>query len=271
MPVLTTCDLDACLSFAEEIASWAIDRIGTERPPTNEVATKDGPMDFVTATDRAVEQHVRGLLHARFPDHQVIGEEFGAGGGDPGDLVWYVDPVDGTANYVHGLPFAAFSLALADENGTAVGVIADPYRGEIFSAARGRGARLNDRPVARSDRVSLGGALVLTEWSSLPWTSMARMQHALAGKGCAVRILGSTALTLAHTATGRAAATLLGEYNPWDVLAGVLIAREAGMSVLAVAEGGRPVPEDEPLPDEGLLVAAPGVAEEIYRLWSFSV
>jgi myo-inositol-1(or 4)-monophosphatase len=269
MPVLTTTDLDVCLSFAEEVASWAMDRIGTQQPPADEVTTKEGPTDYVTATDRAVEQHVRGLLHARFPDHQVIGEEFGAGGGDPGDLVWYVDPVDGTSNYVHGLPFAAFSLALADENGTAVGVVADPYRGEVFSAARGRGARLNDRPVAAPDHGSLRGTLLLSEWSArLPWASMARMQHALAGEGCGLRVLGSTALSLAYTAAGRAAATLLGGFSPWDALAGVLIAREAGMAVLALEGGGRPVPEDEPLPDGGLLVAAPGVADQIRRLWS---
>lgn len=269
MPVLTKTDLDECLHFAEEIASWAIDRIGSHRPSAAEVTTKDGPGDYVTATDRAVEQHVRGLLHARFPDHQVIGEEFGAGGGDPGDLVWYVDPVDGTTNYVHGLPLSAFSLALADENGTAVGVVADPYRGEIFSAARGRGARLNDRPIEPTDRTSLSGALVLTEWSaSRPWDGLVETQKALAEHSCAVRIVGSTALSLAYTAAGRATATLLNRFSPWDVLAGVLLAREAGLSVVSQEEGGRAIPADEPLPDAGLLVAMPGVTDALRAIWA---
>lgn len=268
MSVLTANDLDVCLSFAEEVASWAIDRIGSQRPDDLDVDTKEGPGDYVTATDRAVEQHVRGLLHARFPDHQVIGEEFGAGGGDPGDRVWYVDPVDGTTNYVHGLPLSAFSLALADENGTAVGVVADPHRGEVFSAARGRGARLNDRPIERPDRASLTGGLVLTEWSAnLPWDGLLAIQRELAADSCALRVLGSTALALAYTAEGRAAGTLLGTFSPWDVLAGVLICRESGLVVLSQGDGGRPTAADEPLPDEGLIVAAPGVADALCRLW----
>ncbi|HEX5495863.1 MAG TPA: inositol monophosphatase family protein [Mycobacteriales bacterium] len=271
MPVLTANDLEVCLSFAEEVASWAIDRIGSRRPEDlAEVDTKEGPGDYVTATDRAVEQHVRGLLHGRFPDHQVIGEEFGTGGGDPGDRVWYVDPVDGTTNYVHGLPLSAFSLALADENGAAVGVVADPYRGEIFSAARGHGARLNDRPLEPDDRTSLSGALVLTEWSeNLPWDGLLATQRALAADSCAIRVLGSTALALAYTAAGRASGILLGRFSPWDVLAGVLIARESGRVVLSRHDGGRPVPADEPLPEDGLIVAAPGVADSLRRICAY--
>lgn len=267
MPVLTANDLEVCLSFAEEVASWAIDRIVSARPDGVDVETKDGPGDYVTTTDRAVEQHVRGLLHARFPDHQVIGEEFGTGGGDPGDRVWYVDPVDGTTNYVHGLPLSAFSLALADENGAAVGVVADPYRGEIFSAARGQGARVNDRLLAPVDRTSLSGALVLTEWAvDLPWDGLLAFQRSLAGHSCAVRVLGSTALSLAYTAAGRATATLLSRFSPWDVLAGVLIARESGLVVLSRHDGGQPIPTDHPLPDEGLVVTLPGVADELRDL-----
>lgn len=268
MPVLTASDLEVCQSFAEDIASWALDRIGSYRPGSDEVDTKEGPGDYVTVVDRDIEQHVRGLLHARFPDHQVIGEEFGAGGGDPGDQVWYVDPVDGTTNYVHGLPLSAFSLALADENGPAVGVVADPYRGEIFSAARGRGARLNDRPLDPVHRPSLAGGLVLTEWAvDRPWTGVLDVQRMLAEHSCALRVLGSTALSLAYTAAGRATAIMLGRFSPWDVLAGVVIAREAGMAVLSRDDGG-PVPADQPLPGEGLIVAAPAVADPLLRLWS---
>ena len=268
MPALTANDLQICLSFAEEVASWAIDRIGSERPDPSQVYTK-GPADYVTSTDRMVEEHVRGLLHARFPDHQVIGEEFGAGGGDPGDRVWYVDPVDGTANYVHGLPFSAFSLALADENGTAVGVVADPHRGEIFSAARGQGARVNDRALEPVDRVSLSGALVLVEGlGHLPRDGLLAVQHALAADDCGLRLLGSTALSLTYAAAGRAAGVLLGRFSPWDVLAGVLIAREAGLTVLSQQDGGQPVPVDQPLPEQNLIVAAPGISGALSRLWA---
>lgn len=266
MSVLVPADLDACLSFAEELASWAIDRIGTEAPPKEQVDTKLSPDDYVTETDRAVEQQVRAMLHARFPEHQVIGEEFGTGGGDPGDLVWYVDPLDGTANYVHGLPFCAFSLALADEHGAAVGVIADPFRGEIFSAARGRGAWLNDRPIQPEDRDSLGGAVVITEWG--PWDGMVGMLKELQAAGCATRVLGSMALSLAYTAAGRAAATLVGDFQVWDVLAGTVIAREAGLSVLSREHGGQVLAPDAALPDAGLMVALPGVVEPLRLVWA---
>lgn len=269
MPALTPNDLEVCRSVAEEIASWAIDRIGTEPPEPAQVTTKEGPGDYVTSTDRMVEEHVRGLLHARFPDHQVIGEEFGTGGGDPGDLVWYVDPVDGTANYVHNLPFTAFSLALADENGTAVGVVADPHRGEIFSAVRGAGARLNDRPLEPTNAVSPSGALILAEGlAHLPWDGLLAVQRALAADDCALRMLGSTALSLAYAAAGRAAGVLLGRFSPWDVLAGVLIAQEAGLTVFSRQDGGQPVPVDQPLPEHDLLVAAPGVAGALRLLWT---
>jgi fructose-1,6-bisphosphatase/inositol monophosphatase family enzyme len=249
------------LYFAEELALWAMDRISAGRPAR--VSTKTGPADFVTETDLAVEKEARERILARFPGHRIVGEEFGADG--EGELVWYLDPVDGTTNLAHGLPWASFSLALSDPVGALAAVVADPWRGEIFSAARGHGARLNGVPIRCATSDSLAGALVLTEWAGHePWPGQPEFLAALAREHCTVRVLGSSALTLASVAAGRASGAVLGAYATHDVLAGVLICREAGC--LVRNRGGH----DPVLPttgDGGLLAASPGVAPALLDLF----
>src|SRR5262249_61364760 len=111
-----------------------------------------------------LEGHPRRVLTAEFPGVPVVGEEFGADmGAADSDYRWVVDPVDGTANYVAGVPWCAYSLALVDQDGPVVGVVADPYRGQIYAAARGRGARANGTPVTLPERTSVAGAGGVTE------------------------------------------------------------------------------------------------------------
>lgn len=253
------------LDVARELARWAIESISSHRLQAGDISTKADPTDYVTVVDRSVELHVRDVLGERFPGDRVVGEEMGDGGGDS-TRVWYVDPVDGTTNYVHGLPWSSFSLALADGSGPVVGVVADPHRGEIFSAGRGEGAWVNATPARCADSSTLEGGVLLTEWSAYrPWDGMLPMLEALSFLGCTTRIMGSSALTLASAAVGRASAAVLGGFNTWDVLAGVLIAREAGARVLGRDGGDAPaVPGAE---DGGLLVAAPGVAGDAWRAW----
>src|SRR5581483_4434511 len=119
--VLTSDQLDDCLEAALSLAGWAVERIASGPA---EARRKDGVADWVTAVDLEIEREARARLSARFPSHRVRGEEYG---GDSGLPCWYVDPIDGTTNFVHGLPFSSFSLAMADELGAAVGVVADPY------------------------------------------------------------------------------------------------------------------------------------------------
>jgi len=140
------------LYFAEELALWAVDYIRSHTP--TDVGTKAGPADFVTETDREVEEYVRKRIAEEFPDDAVVGEEFGASGPSDAARRWFVDPVDGTTNYAHGVPWASFSLGLVDAAGPIVGVVADPYREEVFSAARDAGARLGGvtDPVRRASR-----------------------------------------------------------------------------------------------------------------------
>lgn len=256
-------ELDSYLFFAEELALWAMDRIGADRP--REVTAKSGPTDLVTEVDRDVERHVRERILATFPGHRVVGEELGAAGKESANMIWYVDPVDGTTNFAHGLPWSSFSIALADEKRDAhVAVVADPYRREVFSAARGHGARLNGVSIHCSSATSLTGQVVLTEWAGYrPWPNMPEMLTTLSASSCTVRIMGSSALSLASMAAGRAVATVLGGYNTWDALAGALIAHEAGAKILA-QDGSEAL-----LPAEGgMLAAAPTVANEVWKAWT---
>ncbi|WP_053207765.1 inositol monophosphatase family protein [Jiangella muralis] len=280
---MTGRDLGAVLAVAEEAARWAQRHITSRRPGPGDPEEKAGPGDWVTSVDREVEEHIRAALLAAFPGDVVIGEEAGrsvgagqaaagaaaaAGLAQAGDggLTWYIDPIDGTTNFVHGLPGVSVSIAAVDAAGVAVGVVHDVYRDEAFSAIRGRGARVDGVTVAVGDegeRVGLRGGLLLTEWSGLlPWPGMYGLITDLQGQFTATRVLGSCALSLASVGAGRATGAVLGgRYNPWDVLAGALIAAEAGCVVFD-ADG---VAGDVPM--GGLGVARPDVADAIRTAW----
>jgi len=252
-------DLDRALEVATELAAWASEAIRRPRDPGAEVREKDGPADIVTATDTAVEAHVREVLADAFPGHGIVGEEYGVTEGAPDAPHWVVDPVDGTTNYAHGIGWCSFSLGLAAPDGTPLlGVVADPWRGETFTAVRGRGAHLNGTPVHAAPHTTLTGHVFMTEWAAhAHWPGMDTLLAELAARHCTVRVMGSTALSLAQVAAGRATAAAIGSFHAVDGLPALLIAREAG----AVA-----LPE---LPDhnEPLLLVAPGAAEEAAELW----
>lgn len=251
-------DHTAELDTAIDLARWACARIRL-RPEV--VESKRHPADHVTETDREVELHVRSVLTERFPDHSIVGEEYG--GSVDGRPTWYLDPVDGTTNYAHGLPWSSFSLALIDDDGPLVGVVADPYRDETFSAARDQPALRNGDPVTCSQADDLAGQIVTTEWAGVePWDGMQLMLEQLSARFCSVRIMGSTALSLVNVAAGRAAACVIGRYHAIDGLAASFIAERAGAVGLA-EDGTRTV-----FPDKGgILVAAPGVVDVMQDIW----
>jgi myo-inositol-1(or 4)-monophosphatase len=256
--VLTDAELDDCLGLAGEVALRAMERILAERPRADQMGTKKTAADWVTETDLAVERLVRDAITARFPDHRIDGEEYGVSGDDDAPATWLIDPVDGTTNYVHALPVSSFSLCVADEAGAAVGLVADPYRHEVLSAVRGRGALRNGHPTSVSTARSLMGAIVLTEYSAQSlWHGMVEAMQALADAGCVTRIMGSNAFSISAVAAGRCVATAIGGFNPGDCLAGALIASEAG----AVLPWGVPT-EGSPF-----LCAAPTVVDELLAVW----
>jgi fructose-1,6-bisphosphatase/inositol monophosphatase family enzyme len=251
--MLSAADLDACAGLMEELARRAMERIVLQRPTADQIDTKSWAADWVTETDLAVERMAREAIAARFPDHRVVGEEFGTTGRDDAPATWLIDPVDGTTNYVHALPLSTFSICVTDEEGAAAGVVADPYRGEVLSAVRGRGALRNGQPTRCSDATTLMGGIVLTEFAAQSlWDGMVPMMEGLSEAGCVTRILGSNALSVSSVATGRTLATVIGHFGAGDCLAGALIAEEAGARIVSPPREG-----------ERLVCAAPGVVDEL--------
>lgn len=221
-------------------------------------AHKANPFDWVTDTDRTLERHTRRVLAAEFPGVPVIGEEFGAdAAAQAAPYRWVVDPVDGTANYVAGFPWCAYSLALVDTSGPVVGVIADPSRAQIYAAARGRGVRANGVPVRVVPRPTAGG-LICAELGAERAGALAR--HAAAGHA-GIRALGSSALAITQVALGHAVAAVLEGHHEWDVAGAACLALEAG-AVIVDGEG-RPAP----LPAGTMIVAVPGALDTVLGWW----
>ena len=251
--MLSALELDECAALIDELAAYALDRIVADRPRPDQIGTKTSEADWVTETDLAVERYARDALQARFPQDAIVGEEFGRADVAGPRATWYIDPVDGTTNFVHGLPWSSFSIAVCDEEGAVAGAVADPYRREIFTAVRGRGARRNGEPTWCSEASTLVGGIVLTEMTMQSlWPGQVALMTSLAAAGCVTRIMGSNALSLASVAVGRTLATIV-DFNLVDGQAGTLIAAESGARVCF--EGA------------GVLCAAPGIADELVRLW----
>jgi myo-inositol-1(or 4)-monophosphatase len=261
-PGLLTRALEVAGRLANDAAEVITATAGAGLRPAG-AGPKDHPFDWVTDTDRTLERHTRRVLAAEFPQIPVVGEEYG---GDPGaagaPYRWVVDPVDGTANYVAGLPWYAYSLALVDADGPVVGVLADPSRAQIYAAARGRGVRANGVPVRAAQGGGASGSLVCTELvGGRPWPGMASFLASCGDARTGVRILGSTALSIAQVALGHAVAAVLDTYEEWDVAGALTLALEAGAVV--VDRDGRP----DPMPPDGLLVAVPGALSEVLGWW----
>lgn len=181
--------------------------------------------DPVTEVDRACERQIREILSKDFPEIEIWGEEFGTTDPDA-DLLWIVDPLDGTKNFVHGYPFVAVSIALVERSRSILGVVYDPVRDELFTALRGQGARLNGHPIKVSETENLSEALVVTTLSIDP-----AQQADLILKACTycqgVRRGGAAALDLCQVAAGRLDTVWEWSLRPWDLAAASLIIEEA--------------------------------------------
>jgi len=185
-----------------------------------------GHQDFVLATDAEVEDLIRKRLAAVCPGDQFYGEE---GGGTFGENVWVVDPIDGTANFARGIPHFAISIAFVRNRRTEVGVVYDVMQGELYAAARGRGATLDGQPIRVSGIADLGHATVEAGWSPRrPPELYADLVRRLKVAGANVRRAGSGTLGLAYVADGRMEAYCELHINSWDALAGLLLVEEAG-------------------------------------------
>jgi myo-inositol-1(or 4)-monophosphatase/deoxyribonuclease-2 len=236
----------------------------TREHPVSEVTTKAHAADLVTDVDRLVEQHVRSRVRMVFPTHGFTGEEYGEAPGDRHR--WYLDPVDGTTNLANGVPWTSMSLCLTRGGRPLVGIVADPWRGEVLEARRGRGATLRDRVLRLDDTPRpLAGAVVGTELDGhRPWPGFVAFLEALADRSCTLRVQGSGTLTIAQVAAGRGIGGCVSAFDPVDHGAAVLLVHEAG-GVVLTREG--PVDGFPPV-GEPLLVAHPGAADELHAVWA---
>ena len=197
--------------------------------PVSGVASKTSRTDLVSDTDRAAEALIVGMLRAERPGDAVVGEE-GADAPGSGEVRWLVDPLDGTINYLWGIPQWSVSVAALDPSGPLVGVVHDPSRGETFTALRGGGARLGRRTLRVGPGPPLDEALVGTGFNYVA-AQRARQAAALPAILPAVRDLrrlGSAAIDLAWVACGRLDGYFERGLNPWDWAAGRLLVSEAG-------------------------------------------
>jgi myo-inositol-1(or 4)-monophosphatase len=201
-------------------ASGDLDRIPVEDKSCN---------DFVTEVDRAAEAAIIEVLHEAYPKHAILAEESGRTGAS--DFVWIIDPLDGTTNFLHGLPQFSVSIALAERGVLSQAVVYDPSRNELFTASRGAGAFLNDRRLRVSRRTRLKGALVGT---GFPYREFSHLDTYLAifrdllSVTAGLRRPGSAALDLAYVAAGRYDGFFEFGLKAWDIAAGALLITEAG-------------------------------------------
>jgi len=189
--------------------------------------------DFVTEVDKTSEKEILYHLRKAYPDHSFLGEESGFIQGENTDYQWIIDPLDGTTNFIHGIPHFAISIACSIKGQIQHGVVLDPVKREEFTASRGRGATLNGRRIRVTERRGFDGALIGT---GIPFSGFA-LDHIdaylatlkeIAGQTAGIRRQGSAALDLAYVAAGRLDGFWEMNLKPWDIAAGCLLVQEAG-------------------------------------------
>jgi myo-inositol-1(or 4)-monophosphatase len=194
---------------------------------------KKGVIDLVTEADTESEKIILGTIKNTFPDHSVLAEESGLNKGKT-DYKWIVDPLDGTTNFAHQLGLFSISIAFALGDDTVIGIVLNPVTGELFTAAKGKGAELNGRPIKVSNAQKVSESFLVT---GFPYDLidcfnplMTRFSKCLkASQG--VRRLGSASIDLCFVACGRFDGFWEQNLKPWDTAAGELIAREAGATI----------------------------------------
>ena len=190
--------------------------------------------DFVSEVDRKAEQSIVNIIQDSFPSHRVIGEEFGEQGEQGAEVVWYVDPLDGTTNFLRSIPHYCVSIAAYHQQLPLVAVVFDPVKQEMFTAVADAGAYLNGAKISVASSRSLHGTLLAT---GVPYSGqyldrlpvfLHTMQELLGEQTSGIRRLGSAALDLAYVAAGRYDGYWEAGLKPWDIAAGILLVQEAG-------------------------------------------
>ena len=222
------------------------------------IATKRSN-DFVSEVDHKAEAAIIDVLKQAYPEHGIFAEESGKSDEDA-SYQWVIDPLDGTTNFLHGFPQFAVSIALLHKKRLEIGVIYDPVSQELFTAARGEGAQLNEKRIRVSGHTGIAGALLGT---GFPYTDQSYLDtyletmKALMAPAAGIRRPGSAALDLAWTAAGRLDGFWEFNLEPWDIAAGALIVREAG-GIVTDFEG-----REDYLSSGDIIAASPKVFPEM--------
>ncbi|TKB44517.1 inositol-1-monophosphatase [Thalassotalea mangrovi] len=190
-----------------------------------------GSNDFVTNIDKQAENIIKDIILKSYPDHAIIGEESGLTAGKDSDYQWIIDPLDGTTNFVRGIPHFAVSIALKVKGKLDQAVVYDPIRGELFTASRGKGAQLNNVRIRVKGGKDLSGSILATGFpfkQKHNTDAYLAMFSELFAKTADIRRAGSAALDLAYVAAGRMDGYWELGLKPWDTAAGELLVIEAG-------------------------------------------
>lgn len=222
---------DAILNIALEAARSAGNIIvrALQRLDTVKIAEKR-PNDYVTEVDQRAEQEIISIIQKAYPSHGILAEESGESLGD--DYTWIIDPLDGTRNFIHGFPHFAISIGVSHKGKMEYGLIYDPLRQELFTAARGKGAHLNDRRIRVSDRKNFNETLLGTGFAYRHRDSDVilpeKILQAIIPACGDIRRAGAATLDLAYVACGRFDGFWEFGLKPWDFAAGILLIKEAG-------------------------------------------
>jgi myo-inositol-1(or 4)-monophosphatase len=249
------------LSYVEQLARQAGAILHAGYEMEHQVGYK-GVIDLVTEIDHQSEKLLLEEVQKDFPGHRIFSEESGVIQGTA-EHIWYIDPLDGTVNYAHNIPFFSVSIAYAFQGVLSLGAIYDPMRDEMFLAERGKGASLNGRPLHVSTTSELQRSLLVTGFPYTAWdtpqdnfANFVRLAKLTRG----VRRLGSAALDLGYVAAGRFDGYWEISLNAWDVAAGGLICEEAGAQVTNVKGEA-----DFLSPPQSVVAATPGIHARILQ------
>lgn len=253
MPVTRT-------ELANVIRSIGQNLLRERRDISNPDSTEKSVNQLVTRFDTETERHLIDQLQRLIPEAGFITEEAQIEQHAEKEYVWIIDPIDGTTNFIHGLPVFSISVALMYQKEMVMGVVYELNQDELFSAEKGKGAFLNERRISVSSADALSNTLIAT---GFPYYDYQRIDPYLASlkefMRCTrgVRRLGSAAVDLAYVAAGRFDAFYEYSLSPWDVAAGILLVREAGGIVSAFKPG------KDPLFDKEIIASSPGIFQEM--------
>ncbi|MEK6226728.1 MAG: inositol monophosphatase family protein [Chloroflexota bacterium] len=257
---MTDLSASAALALATEAAREAgALLLELRRSPATGIRSKSSATDLVSEADERAERAIVATIRKRRPADALVAEEGSSARGSSG-VSWYVDPLDGTINYLYGIPHWSVSICCADTAGPLAGVVFDPLRDELFSAARGGGAHLADRRLAVTDKRDLASALIATGfgYGAAERVTQGRLIAKVLGDVRDVRRFGSAALDLSWVAAGRWDGYFEAVDKPWDWMAGAMLVREAGGRVTELD------PTDPAFPR--IIASGPGIHDELVAL-----